>query len=144
MRELISKFALLIQILVVLYLILSGNLFSWSPFVIVAQVLAIGLAVWARVSFQKGQFSIHAEPADGTLLAVGPYRFIRHPMYAGALILVWSSILGHLSVINVVVGLFATVVAAIRIMTEEHFLQAQYPGYTEYSAKTKRIVPFVI
>jgi len=142
--KLISKFGLLITILIILYFLISGNVFSSSPFVIAGQLLAVALGIWARLTIQKGQFSIHAEPGEGTLLATGPYRVIRHPMYAAALLLIWSSILGHLSIINVVIGLIGTGVAAIRIVTEEKFLQVEYPDYAEYSNKTKRIIPFII
>ncbi len=144
MLKLISKFALLIIFLAILYLLISGNLFSTSPFVIAGQLLAVALSVWARRSFQAGQFSIHAEPAEGTLLFSGPYQFIRHPMYAATLLLIWSSILGHLSISSVVVGLIVAIVIAVRIMTEEQFLQTHYPEYANYSLKTKRIVPFII
>jgi len=143
--KLISKFALLITILVILYLIISGNFFTLSPFVIAAQVLAVALSAWARRSFQQGQFSIQAEPIDGHLVLLGgPYKYIRHPMYASALLLVWSSILGHLSIVNFVIGLIDTVVIAIRIITEEQFLQTRYPDYAEYLRKTRRIIPFVV
>ena len=142
--KLISKFALLITILAILYFLISGNLFTSSPFVIATQLLAVALGIWVRRSFQGRQFSIHAEPAEGTLLFTGPYQVIRHPMYAAALLLVWSSILGHLSIINVVIGLIVTGVVAVRIVTEEQFLQARYPDYTEYSRKTKQIIPFII
>jgi protein-S-isoprenylcysteine O-methyltransferase Ste14 len=142
--KLISKFALLIVILAILYLLISGNLFSRSPLIIAGQLLALALGIWARRSFQGGQFSIHAEPAGGSLLLTGPYQFIRHPMYTFALLLVWVSILGHLSLITVVVGLIVTGVIAIRIVTEEQFLQARYPDYAEYSGQTKRIIPFII
>lgn len=143
MMKLISKFALLITILAVLYLLISGNLFTKSPFVIAGQLLAVALSIWARRS-QEGQFSIHPEPVGGTLLSSGPYQVIRHPMYAAALLLIWSSILGHLSIINIIIGLIVTGTVAIRIMTEEQFLQARYPDYAEYSRKTKRIIPFMI
>jgi protein-S-isoprenylcysteine O-methyltransferase Ste14 len=143
MMKLISKFALLIVILAVLYLLISGNLFSSSPFVIAGQLLAVALGIWARRSFQAGQFSIHAEPVEGTLLTTGPYQFIRHPMYAFALLLIWASILGHLSIINIVIGLIVTGVSVIRMLTEEQFLQARYPDYAEYSRKTKRVIPFI-
>jgi protein-S-isoprenylcysteine O-methyltransferase Ste14 len=142
--KLISKFALLITILAILYFLIWGNLFSSSPFVIAGQLLAVALSIWARRSFQGGQFSINAEPAQGTLLLTGPYQVIRHPMYTSAMLLVWSSILGHLSIINVVIGLIVTGVIAVRIVTEEQFLQARYPDYAEYSRKTKRIIPFII
>ena len=142
--KLISKFALLILIIAILYLLLSGNLLSRSPFIIAGQLLAVPLGIWARRSFQEEQFTIHAEPVSGPLLLTGPYFFIRHPMYAFALLFVWASILGHLSLVTVVVGLIVTSAIAIRIVTEEQFLRAHYPDYTEYSRKTKRIIPFII
>jgi len=145
MLKLISKFTLLITILVILYFLISGNLFSASPFVIAGQVLAVALSVWSRRSFQQGQFSIHAEPVAGRpLLRTGPYRFMQHPMYASALLLVWSGILGHWSILNAVIGLINTGAIAVRIIVEERLLQSIYPDYSEYSRKTRRIVPFII
>ena len=143
MLKLISKFGLLLTILIILYLFISGNVFTTSAFVIAGQLIAIALNIWARVSFQKGQFSVHAEPTEGTLLRTGPYKIIRHPMYAAALLFIWSSVLGHLSTVNVILGLFATSVAAIRIVTEEKLLKSQYPDYVQYKQKTKRIIPFI-
>jgi hypothetical protein len=52
MLKLISKIALLITILAILYLVISGNLFTASPFVIAGQLLAVALSIWARQSFQ--------------------------------------------------------------------------------------------
>jgi protein-S-isoprenylcysteine O-methyltransferase Ste14 len=144
LMKLISKFALLVLIMAILYLLISGNLLSGSPLIISGQLLAIALGIWARQSFQKGQFNIHAEPAAGPLLLTGPYQFIRHPMYAFALLLVWISILGHLSFITVAVGLMVTGVIAVRIVTEEQLLRARYPDYAEYARQTRRIIPFII
>ena len=142
--KLISKLALLIVIVVILYLLISGNLLSLSPFVIAAQVLAVALSIWARQSFQADQFSIHAEPKEGQLLLRGPYRFIRHPMYAAVLLLIWSGILGHFSPVNLAIGVGVTCVVAIRIVTEEQYLSTRYPSYPEYAHKTKRLIPLII
>jgi protein-S-isoprenylcysteine O-methyltransferase Ste14 len=142
--KLISKFALLIMIIAILYLLISGNLLSPSPFVIAGQLLAIALSIWARRSFQSGQFSLHAEPVKGSLVSTGPYQFIRHPMYTAALLLVWSSTLGHLFLVTAVIGLIVTGAIAVRIVTEEQLLRARYPDYVEYSRKTKLIIPFII
>ena len=144
MLKLISKYFFPLFIVAMVYLLLSGNLLSPSPFVIAVQVLALLLGLWARRNFPAGQFSVGADPKDGQLLMTGPYRFIRHPIYAVVLILVWSSVLVHASIGNVVVSVIMTVVTGIRIATEEEFLQKQYPSYAEYSRKTKRIIPFVI
>lgn len=144
MMNLISKFALLVLVISILYLLISGNLLSRSPFVIAVQLFAIALSIWARLSFKGGKFSIHAQPVERPLLLTGPYKFIRHPMYSSALLIVWSSILGHLSIINLVIGLFVTGIIIVRIVVEEQFLRASYPGYTDYALITKRIIPFFL
>ena len=142
--KVISKIALLILIIALLYLLISGNLLSYSPFVIAGQLLAVGLAVWARRSFQAGQFSIHAEPLEGSMLRTGPYRYIRHPMYTFGLLLVWLSAAGHFSFTTVLIGLTVTGVIAVRIVTEEQFLSERFPEYAAYAQRTRRIIPFVV
>jgi hypothetical protein len=47
----ISALPLLFAVVAIVVLALTGNLFSSSPFVIAAQVAAVGLNVWARRSF---------------------------------------------------------------------------------------------
>jgi protein-S-isoprenylcysteine O-methyltransferase Ste14 len=143
MMKIISKFALPISILAGLYLLITGNLLSINLF-LVAQVLAIAMMPWARRSFQPGQFNIHAEPKEGQMISSGPYQFIRHPMYASALIIIWSGILGHFSYLNLVIGIIVTVVISIRIMIEEQYLRTHYPAYLDFSRKTKMIIPFII
>ena len=142
--KLISKFALLIVIVTILYLLISGNLLSLSPVVIAVQLLAVALSIWARRSFQMNQFSIHAEPKEGQLLLRGPYQFIRHPMYAAALLLIWSGIWAHISPGNLVVGVIITSVVAVRIVVEEQYLHTRYPDYVAYSHRTKRVIPLII
>ncbi len=143
MLKTISKLALPITVVAILYLLFSGNLLSLSPVIITGQLLAVALSIWARRSFQGEQFSIHAEPSEGPLLSSGPYQFIRHPMYFAALLLIGSSILGHISIVTVAIGLIVATVVGVRIMIEEQFLLSRFPDYTEYSRTTKRIIPFI-
>jgi protein-S-isoprenylcysteine O-methyltransferase Ste14 len=144
MLKQISKIALPVLGISILYLMLSGNFFSRSPFVVAGQLLAVALSVWARRSFKSGQFSVHAEPLEGTLLRTGPYQVIRHPMYAAALLLIWSSVFGHLSLVTAIIGFVITCIIAVRIVTEEQFLRSRFPEYAEYSRTTKRVIPFLI
>lgn len=144
MIKIISKIALPVLGVAILYLLLSGNFFSLSPFVIAGQLLAVVLSAWARRSFQGGQFSIHAEPIEGPMLRTGPYQVIRHPMYASALLLIWSSVFGHLSLTTGIIGFIVTCAIAVRIVTEDQFLCIYFPEYAEYSRTNKRIIPFLI
>ncbi len=144
MTNVISKSALLILAAAILYLLISGNLLSPSLLVIVGQLVAIALSIWARRSFQAGQFNIHAEPREGSMLSSGPYQYIRHPMYAAALLLIWISVIGHLSAATVIVGIVVTAAIAVRITTEDQLLRASFPAYAAYADATKRVIPFVI
>jgi protein-S-isoprenylcysteine O-methyltransferase Ste14 len=74
----------------------------------------------------------------------GPYRLIRHPGYAGSL-LVWSGFAltsGSLPVVAVVTGLLGRAYRR-RIAAEEVLLRRDLPGYGGYCRRTKRLVPFI-
>lgn len=143
MMKFISKFFFPIFLAAVVFLLVTGNLLSASPFVIAIQVLALALGIWSRRTFQAGQFSTGAETKSGKLLRTGPYRFIRHPIYAIVLVLIWSSVLGHPSFTTVIVSVLMTIVTLIRLVSEEQFLRQRYPEYAEYARRTQRIIPFV-
>jgi protein-S-isoprenylcysteine O-methyltransferase Ste14 len=141
--KLISRIAGLFILLLLLMLLVRGDLFSRSPLVILGQVAALGLLVWARASFNPGQFRVVPAPAEGPLLIRGPYRFLRHPMYAGASLLLWSSILGHWSWLYGALALTASAGVAVRIIDEERALREHFPGYAEYSQRIRRLIPYV-
>jgi protein-S-isoprenylcysteine O-methyltransferase Ste14 len=74
----------------------------------------------------------------------GPYRWVRHPGYAGAL-LVWVGFaLASRSVpaVALVAGLFSAVYRR-RILAEELLLRRDLPGYVTYIERTKRLIPGV-
>ncbi len=121
----------------------TGNLFSPSPFVIAAQVAALGLNIWARSSFHRGTFRVTAAPSGTSIITRGPYRLIRHPMYSAVLLFIWASIASHCSVLTLAIGIAVTVVCIARVIVEERLLRATCPDYLDYSRSTKALVPFV-
>ena len=81
----------------ILGLALMRVLFSSSPFVILLQVAAVLLLVWARVVFGRRSFHAMANPTAGGLVTCGPYRYIRHPIYTSVCLFVGAAIAGHFS-----------------------------------------------
>jgi len=140
----ISRFALAVVIGALIVLAATGNLVSFSPFAIAAQLLAFGLAVWARRSFPAGAFRVSAGPGANSVIRQGPYRLIRHPMYAGALLFIWAAVLSHLSLWTVVVAVVVTTIVAIRIDIEERVLRERYIDYDTYAQTTKAILPYLL
>jgi protein-S-isoprenylcysteine O-methyltransferase Ste14 len=139
----LSKLSFPVLLLGLACLAARGSLFSRSPIVIAVQLLAVALTVSARRSFSAGQFRVTADPGSGTLVRRGPYRLIRHPMYTGALLFLWTGIVAHWSTVPVVVGLVVTALGAIRVADEERLLRDRFPDYAEYARGTKRVIPFV-
>ena len=138
-----SALPLVLVVAAIAALAVTGNLLSASPFVIAAQVAAIGLNVWARRSFNAGTFRVSAAPGGTAIIRRGPYGVIRHPMYSAVLLFVWAAVLSHVSALTLTIGAAVTVIAVTRVFTEERLLRAQYPDYEDYSRSTKALVPYV-
>jgi protein-S-isoprenylcysteine O-methyltransferase Ste14 len=83
--------------------------------------------------------------AEGqTVISTGPYALVRHPMYAGALVM----LIGIPLALGSWWGLFALPlilpVLIWRLIDEERFLRENLSGYADYQTKVKyRLVPFV-
>jgi protein-S-isoprenylcysteine O-methyltransferase len=132
-----------VQIVLLVVLAVTGNLFSPDPWVIAAQALGVALIFFARASFGRQRFNISGVPADGPLLRRGPYRVIRHPMYAGALIIFVATIAGHPSLLAAIIGVVELTIVPWRIHIEEGLLKARYPDYGDYASSTHRLIPFI-
>lgn len=144
MSTVITRYALLFVIAAVVLLAATGDLFSSSLIVIAAQLLAVGILIWARRSFPAKTFRVGATPSAETVIRRGPYRWIRHPMYSAALLFIWAAVLSHLSLWTAAIGAFVTIIAALRVVFEERFLRARYPEYAAYAQETKAIVPYIV
>jgi protein-S-isoprenylcysteine O-methyltransferase Ste14 len=144
MAMLINRYALVAVIAAFVILAATGNLFAPVPVVIAFQGLAVLVLVSSRRSFPRGAFRVDAAPATDAVIRRGPYRLIRHPMYAAALLFLWSGVLAHRSTLAFVVGILTTMIAGLRIYFEERLLRERYPDYAVYARSTKAVVPFVI
>ena len=133
----------LLMVLGILLLYYNDGLFSLSPFVICPQLLAVALMIWARKTFGGRSFHPTAAPTQGGLVTTGPYRHLRHPIYASGLLFAWAGALGNLSFLNVGFGLLTFAGAMMRILCEETLVKVQYREYSEYARKTKRLIPFL-
>jgi protein-S-isoprenylcysteine O-methyltransferase len=72
----------------------------------------------------------------------GPYQHVRHPGYLGSL-LIWTGFAltsGSPTVCACVGGLLVPTYAR-RMKAEEQLLERRLVGYSEYRARTKKLVP---
>lgn len=83
------------------------------------------------------------EPNGAGLVARGPYRWVRHPMYAGLVVICLGVAVGSGASWCYLTVLVLAVFFDLKARYEERYLVQAYPGYGEYAARTGKFVPLV-
>ena len=122
----------------------TGHLFGRSPLAIGVQIAAAGLMIAARLAFGLRSFHAAANPTAGGLVTSGPYKYIRHPIYAAVIYFVWAGALDRWSWVAIAGASAVTVSGFVRMLAEERLVVARYPEYRDYQARVRRIVPYVV
>jgi protein-S-isoprenylcysteine O-methyltransferase Ste14 len=114
--------------------------------VLIGNILVAAGFWFVFVVFRENSFasSIIEVGADQKVIDTGPYAVLRHPMYAGALLMFAGVPPALGSWWGLVTLLPIAAVLAIRLIDEEKFLVRNLPGYAEYRTKVRyRLLPGV-
>lgn len=103
----------------------------------------MALLVWARQSLGRNWSQTVSAKKGQELVTSGPYRYVRHPMYAGGLIACIGSAIvagGAWIFLLVILGsLFLW-----RVGAEDKLMARQFPNqFPDYKQRTKALIPFV-
>ncbi len=107
----------------------------------VAFVAGCAIAVAAAISLGRALTATPVPTDHATLRTGGLYRFARHPIYTGVIVIVVAVAVRSGSFIVVAVGAATLVFFGVKARWEERRLAARYPGYVDYAARTPRFVP---
>ena len=146
----IIQFIAQIAFLLVIIFPVFDHRFGWSmvpPFINIAGdfLIAIGFYIVLLVFRENTYASALIEVGtEQKVVSTGPYAWVRHPMYIGALVLLLGTPLalgswwGTLTIIPI------ALIIIWRLLDEEQFLVKNLPGYSEYNTQVRyRLVPFV-
>ena len=116
---------------------------AWPPTLFVLAV-AVVLGLWTLGHNRWGNFNIRPELKSGARLVTGgPYRRIRHPMYASVLLGVGALVVADPRPWRIALLVALLIVLMLKAAREEEYLRAAFPEYAAYVSRTWRLIPFV-
>jgi protein-S-isoprenylcysteine O-methyltransferase Ste14 len=108
-----------------------------------APLLALGALMMAWGARSLGpNLTPGTEPlADAELVTTGGYAHVRHPIYAGAVLLLAGYTLAWSNwTLALLAGLAALIFFKAKARREEAWLSARFPGYESYRRRVRRMV----
>ncbi len=148
-QKLIQLFAALVFI--GLFIVPSlDHRFSWShvptSVVIVGDALvALGFLI-VFIVFKENTFTAATieVASDQKVISTGPYAIVRHPMYVGALVMLFGTPPALGSWWGLLLFIAMTFIIVWRLLDEEKLLSSSLSGYREYCQTVRcRLVPYI-
>jgi protein-S-isoprenylcysteine O-methyltransferase Ste14 len=108
-------------------------------------VAGLVCAIWARWTLAGNWSSNVTFKRDHELIVRGPYRFVRHPIYTGLLLMSLGTAVAQTRVGGFVAVLFWFTGFWIKLREEEQLLTRHFPTeYPAYKSRVKAVIPFVL
>lgn len=119
-----------------LWLIVIGFILIW---------LGYAFAAWALAENRFFSSIVRIQTDRGHVVCdSGPYRFVRHPGYAGNILALFGIVLALGSVWTLIPAVVASIISVIRTILEDQTLQEELPGYQEYARHVRyRLSPWI-
>ena len=126
--------------------------FRWSDVPFIVKVLgfigfipAMVFAFWAMKENAYASNLVRIQKDRGhTVCTTGPYRYVRHPMYVGVILVMLCFPLALGSLYTFIPAFIIISLFILRTSLEDKTLQEELPGYKEYAQKVRyRLFPGV-
>lgn len=126
--------------------------YHWSHVPLYAQIIGFLLLILGcylvGLTFKANSFAAPVvkiqKEREHRVITGGPYAYVRHPMYAGALLINIGAPLLLGSWWGLAVGALFTVLIGVRAVLEERMLKAELAGYVDYTNRVRyRLVPYL-
>ncbi len=134
----------IIQFGALIALALTGPIIARHPVLLIIEIAALALGAWAILTVQIRHVNVIPDVRHGSrLVREGPYRWIRHPMYAAILLGALALVLDELTPLRLLIYAVLLIDLVVKLNYEERLLAAAFPIYTAYQEVSKRLIPFI-
>jgi protein-S-isoprenylcysteine O-methyltransferase Ste14 len=112
-----------------------------------AMIVVLGLSVclWARYALGSNWSGAVTLKQDHELIERGPYRYVRHPIYSGFLLMALGTATLHARTSEFVFCGLLLLGFWLKLRAEEALLTRHFPeAYPEYRRRVKALIPHVL
>jgi len=108
-------------------------------------LLALGATICAAAALHLGNnlTPLPHPRDDASLVTTGPYRYVRHPIYCGVLLLALGWALFVQGWLTLLYAALLFVFFDIKSRKEEAWLMARFPAYAAYRQRVRKLIPFL-
>ena len=105
--------------------------------------LGIAIAIWAAILLGPNLTPLPKPKQNGELIRTGLYRFVRHPIYFGVILVCfgWAGI--EQTLYTLVLAIILLIFFDLKSRQEEIWLTEKFSEYAEYKMTTKKLIPFM-
>ncbi|MCP4199784.1 MAG: isoprenylcysteine carboxylmethyltransferase family protein [Proteobacteria bacterium] len=140
----LSLLFVVFQFVILGLIAITGPIIPNNLGLLVLEAAGILLGLWAVLTMGIGNFNITPNvKEDSRLVATGPYRLIRHPMYTALLLTTLPLIVNSFDLFRLLMWLLLFVDLLFKLNYEEKLLRRALPGYSNYVETSYRLIPFV-
>jgi protein-S-isoprenylcysteine O-methyltransferase Ste14 len=103
----------------------------------------IVIAIWAAILLGPNLTPLPKPKPSGEFIQSGLYRFVRHPIYFGVILVCfgWTSIEQNLY--TLVLAIILLIFFDLKSRQEEIWLTEKFSEYDVYKQNTKKLIPFL-
>jgi len=103
----------------------------------------IVIAIWAAILLGPNLTPLPKPKPSGEFIQSGLYRFVRHPIYFGVILVCfgWASI--EQTLYTLVLAIILLIFFDLKSRQEEIWLTEKFSEYAQYKITAKKLIPFI-
>lgn len=109
-------------------------MFLADSLLLIGNLAAVYVLLWLGRSFS-------ILPQSRRLVTVGPYRYVRHPLYVAEAVAALGALINFFSPLAVLLIVTQLALQIVRMHYEEQVLRDTFPDYADYARHTARLIP---
>ena len=139
-----SYIYIIIQVVFIILIGITGPILPQNLFLLTGGIIGVLTMIWAVWTMRLSNLSMIPDLKDKSIFVKsGPYKLIRHPMYASVLLVTLMLVVNYLTLWRIGFWLVLFIDLHFKFSYEEKLLLTKYSEYSDYKSNTKRLVPFI-